>query len=171
MKNEDVKIGMRVVYKPGTPNEDRGVVTQKHSHTNDSWWVVWDSDGAENWIAAYHMEPESQAIEQKEEEMSDRIEMMMKLLNAAKEGKQIEQADAGHWYASDIAFVNVSNAHQFRVKPEQRTTIGYRRFVCWDGQDYVVDTCSIGRNINRLEMEEGFICWIDTDYLYHSFEV
>jgi len=171
MKNEDVKIGMRVVYNPGTPNEDSGVVTKRHRYPNDSWWVVWDSDGDENWTTSERIEPESQAIEQKEEEMPDRIDMMMKLLNAAKEGKQIEQADAGHWYNSDISHVNTSNVHQFRVKPEQRTTIGYRRFVCWDGQDYVVDVCSIGRNINRLEMEEGFICWIDTDYLYHSFEV
>lgn len=169
MKNEDVKIGMRVVYNPGAPNEDRGVVTQKH--TNDSWWVVWDSNGDESWIFSERVEPESQAIEQKEKEMPDRIEMMMTLLNAAKEGKQIEQADAGHWYDSDIAFVNVSNVHQFRVKPEQRTTIGYRRFVYWDGQDYVVDTCSVGRNINIIEMDDGFICWIDTDYLYHFFEV
>lgn len=169
MKSEDVKIGMRVVYNPGAPNEDSGVVTQKH--TNDSWWVVWDSNGDESWIFSERVEPESQAIEQKEKEMPDRIEMMMKLLNAVKEGKQIEQADAGHWYDSDIAFVNVSNVHQFRVKPEKIKTIGYRRFVCLNVQDYTVETCLVGQNIKNIEMEGGFICWIDTDYIHHSFEV
>ena len=171
MKNEDVKIGMRVVYKPGTHEEDVGEVVRKFTNFPESWFVRWDSYDNTTWIESHEIEPEHPLTKQKEPEMLDRIEMMMKLLNAAKEGKQIEQADAGHWYDSDIAFVNVSNVHQFRVKPERRTTIGYRRFVCLNGQDYAVETCLVGQNINSIETEDGFICWIDTDYIHHSFDV
>lgn len=59
----DFKVGMRVVYQAGTPEEDHGVITVKNTDddwasTGTSWWVRWDSDGAELHLQENIMIPE-----------------------------------------------------------------------------------------------------------------
>lgn len=59
----DFKVGMRVVYQAGTPEEDRGIIIWRNTgddwaSTGTSWWVRWDSDGAELYLQENMMIPE-----------------------------------------------------------------------------------------------------------------
>lgn len=53
------KVGDRVVYAKGTPEQDTGVITQKYGDNSLRWWVKWDSDGEELHLDEDNMELEN----------------------------------------------------------------------------------------------------------------
>lgn len=61
MKIEDVKIGMRVVTGDLWEFDERDAGIVESIDSDNAVWVVWDSDGCNNWIDVEEIEPEVKA--------------------------------------------------------------------------------------------------------------
>lgn len=169
MRNEDVKVGMRVVYncEYDPVESDSGVVVRKcDEDLAGCWWIRWDSDGAVGWLISSGFEPEE--VSQPKTSKQIRIDMMAALFTAVQQGKQIEQCDAGHWYDADIEHVCFGNVHQFRVKPKYVKTIGYKKYIQKGTNGYFI---SIMLEDTLVVPGETFVEWVDTEWQYTTVEL
>jgi hypothetical protein len=66
----------------------------------------------------------------------------------------------------------------FRIKPEKKRTVGYRRYLWKDGH---FTTYRVGLvenqgcfaeqgNITRLEQDKNFVSWLDSEWQHYEFE-
>ena len=99
---------------------------------------------------------------------------------AFAEGKEVEYKSKGLDGAWDV-WERVNNiglfsditSYEFRLKPEKKKTIGYRRYV-WnsDTMGKMVDCCweEAGQSVNCVSAMSCFIKWIDLDWQYEEIE-
>ena len=100
---------------------------------------------------------------------------------AFAEGKEVEYLDpmlqTGWNKVSDIGAFNI-NFFRFRIKPEVRLTVGYRRYIAkgdalqgWCDK-YIVKLILQGShgedNMNDGINPVGFVHWLDTDWVYEE---
>lgn len=95
---------------------------------------------------------------------------------AFAEGKEVEfkvKGLDGAWdkweKVSTIGTFSTPDYCEFRIKPEKKRTVGYRRFI-WKAHDgdYFVDAAI--NCFKDVENEDDFIKWIDTELQYEEVE-
>lgn len=92
--------------------------------------------------------------------LEERIEKIMQLCQAVKDGKSIVQYDCGYEYAANITDVSIANIHQFRVKPNV-VTKKYRvgLFTPVQGLSALI-VCGDDVSANDAEGYHRFIRWL-----------
>jgi len=98
---------------------------------------------------------------------------------AFAEGKEVEyklKGLDGAWdvweKANNISLFSNTIDYEFRLKPENKKTTGYRRYIDEGYSSCFVETCveNIGSQPETIEKIPSFICWLDTEWQYAEYE-
>lgn len=98
---------------------------------------------------------------------------------AFAEGKEVEyklKGLDGAWdvweKVCDISFLSDGGCYQYRLKPEKKKTVGYRRYVYkTEDECYVSTLDEVGfYTVEETESGAAFVKWIDLDWQYEEFE-